>query len=431
MNNIRTFLFSLEIWGIILCVIAGICVYNTRSYDSKVSTRMIRLLIVEILQDICEIVLIVLGNSDLRWMRYISTAVAFMAFLFNILLILMSAGLIGYIVKKATGRKMSIRNTIIRCFCAINAIFAAVSVFTDFYFVLDEHNVFRRGPYVFVYHIMTLGCLAILLTELLIFRKDLEGRAFFGQLAIVVIPAGGIILELLGYGNYSVNISTTVSYILLISIFESDYAELLVAKEKMVRDEQIRLFNHQIQPHFIFNTLTAIRSMCEEDSKAIMGIDSFAAYLRGCVDMMTKTECVSVKNEMSVVDSFLEIIKMRFGDKIKTEKNIEDIDFTVPPFSIQCIVENAYYHGIRKKEGGTGNLWISIYSKDESNIVEITDDGVGFDPEKIFNNKEDETHIGLTNTIRRVEAMSGGDVVIDSGTGRGTTVKLIFPVKRT
>ena len=430
MGTMRMVLLGMELWGIILCSIAAICVHVARSFDPKGANRMIGLLVTEIIQNLFETVILALDGNTSVWGMHLNRIATLMAYMFGVAQIIESAAFIRHVITVFGGKRPKISYILVSIVCGVDIVLIVYSMFRDFYFVIDETNTFGRGPYAYVYYALFLVCMLLMLADVIIARRHLKGHPLIGLLAIIIVPSVGATLEVLGKGYFYVDISTMISYILVVALFESDYAHLLVEKEKMIQNEQIRLFNHQIQPHFIFNTLTAIRSLCEEDSKAMHGIDSLSAYLRGCVDMLTKTECVSVKKEMTVVDSFLMIIEMRFRDKIKTIRNIEDIDFTVPPFSIQSLVENSFYHGIRNREDHFGTLWISIYSENENNIVEIKDDGTGFDVDSVLNASEQDSHIGLVNIIRRVEAMSGGKVEISSVINEGTIVRMIFPMKR-
>ena len=98
-------------------------------------------------------------------------------------------------------------------------------------------------------------------------------------------------------------------------------------------------------------------------------------------------------------------------------------DFFVPPLSLQPIVENAIKHGILKKVEG-GKVHFKTYETEAAYIVEISDDGVGFDAAsfKDDNNK----HFGISNIKHRIRNMCNGDIIINSEVGKGTKVVVTF-----
>ena len=112
---------------------------------------------------------------------------------------------------------------------------------------------------------------------------------------------------------------------------------------------------------------------------------------------------------------------MSFNDRIKVIYDIGTTDFTVPPLTIQPLVENAIKHGILKKiEGGVTTL--TTYETTTSYIIEVKDDGVGFDINKI--NFDENKHFGLKNISYRLSKMSNGDLNISSKIGVGTKITI-------
>ena len=114
---------------------------------------------------------------------------------------------------------------------------------------------------------------------------------------------------------------------------------------------------------------------------------------------------------------------MRFNDRVHVIYDTPVIDFPVPPLSVQPLVENAIKHGILKKiEGGTVTL--KTYENDEAYVVEINDDGVGFNMDYV--DFKENKHIGLNNVKYRIETMCKGDVKFESEVNKGTKVVVQF-----
>ena len=104
------------------------------------------------------------------------------------------------------------------------------------------------------------------------------------------------------------------------------------------------------------------------------------------------------------------------------EYRIEDTQFEVPALTIQPLVENAIRHGVRSREDGL--VIVSTACEAGEHRVTVTDNGVGFDPKQ---QSTEEPHIGLRNVKERVERMCGGELILTSEVGKGTSVTMLFP----
>ena len=156
---------------------------------------------------------------------------------------------------------------------------------------------------------------------------------------------------------------------------------------KKLHDSQLELMMGQIQPHFIFNTLSSIRTLVMVDPKVAYNmLYDFSNYLRANIDNVTNMDGISFASEVSHIKSYVNIEKVRFGDKLEVEYDIQAENFTVPPLSIQPLVENAIKHGVCKKIYG-GTVILKSYEEGDFNVVEVSDDGIGFNSEtasKVF-----------------------------------------------
>ena len=221
--------------------------------------------------------------------------------------------------------------------------------------------------------------------------------------------------------------------------------------ERKLSRSRAELVTSQIQPHFIYNTLNTIRYLISEDPEAARRtVYDFSTYLRSNLDSVKGRERIPFSDELRHIRAYLNIEKMRFQDRLKVEEDIEAKSFLVPPLSIEPLVENAVKHGIcMKMEGGT----VTIRSREETDayIVQIEDDGRGFDVEAMQRKLEREygesdadgsisdadeareqraeagSHIGLVSIRFRVQEISGGSVRIESRPGAGTRVTVTFP----
>ncbi|QJD85774.1 hybrid sensor histidine kinase/response regulator [Cohnella herbarum] len=189
----------------------------------------------------------------------------------------------------------------------------------------------------------------------------------------------------------------------------------------------------QIQPHFLFNTLTSIAALSELDTVRMRTlVEVFGNYLRASFDPRNLERIVPLRHELDLVRSYLYIEKERFENRLQVEWDVdESIHLTVPPLSIQPLVENAVRHGIMKRVGG-GKIRIRIVEYEDCAEVRIEDDGVGMDESTRRRLLDDhggqDRGIGLRNTNRRLKQLYGQGLRIISSPGSGTTI--IFMVKK-
>ena len=180
----------------------------------------------------------------------------------------------------------------------------------------------------------------------------------------------------------------------------------------------------QINPHFIYNTLSTIASMCDTSPKQAkyLTID-FAQYLRRNISSLSGEELIPFEQEMEHVACYLKIEKARFRERLNLIYSIQCKNLNIPPLTVQPLVENAVKHGITKKANG-GTVKISTFEEDGNYVIEIIDDGVGFDAENT------EMHVGIENARSRVAALCKGDITVKSRTDVGTRVTVKIPKKK-
>ncbi len=150
----------------------------------------------------------------------------------------------------------------------------------------------------------------------------------------------------------------------------------------------------------------------------------FSEYLRENIRALECQNPVSFEQELTHTRNYLKVEKMRFGDRIDVDYDIEFVDFTMPTLTLQPIVENAIRHGIGKvKEGGI--ILIKSEQKEQEVIVSVVDNGVGFDPQIL---KEIGDNHGLENVRLRLDYMLGAKLNIESQPNMGTTVSISIPM---
>ena len=199
-------------------------------------------------------------------------------------------------------------------------------------------------------------------------------------------------------------------------------AEKMILNAKLT-ESRIATMISQIQPHFIYNTLGTIEQLCiTEPKEASKLVRNFSLYLRGNFSELDNVKPIRFSQEMNHVKHYTDIEQVRFPD-MTIQYDLRSVEFLLPALSVQPLVENAIKHGLMGLEEG-GIVTISAYETEKYYVVEVTDDGVGFD----MNAGYDETkHVGIKNIRGRIEAMCGGTLTIESKIGSGTKATIKIP----
>ena len=349
-------------------------------------------------------------------MPYVRTIVAVYGYCVRPLIILLFFYILDY------GK----RHTVLWILTAINALIYLTALFTDkisFYIRSDNH--FMRGPLSFTCHtvsIVLLGFLSYLtLKECIKTRKSESLILIFSVLIIVgSIICDGILesdVVCVSYLTMAVVSSIVLYYIWLHMKFVREHEKALMAEQR------IQIMMSQIQPHFLYNTLSTIQALCRTDpEKASVVTERFGTYLRKNLESLSQTELIPVTKELEHTKIYSEIENVRF-DNIRVEYDTPATDFMIPALSIQPLVENAIRHGVRIRENGI--VKVSTVKVANGYEIIVEDNGRGFDTSAI--ETADNTHIGLRNVRERIKKMCGGTFQIESTENVGTKITLHIP----
>ena len=202
------------------------------------------------------------------------------------------------------------------------------------------------------------------------------------------------------------------------------------AMERQLVQARLQVLQAQVEPHFLFNTLSAVDYLIETDpARASQMQKKLIIYLRGALPQM-REEASTLGREMRLIRSYLDLIKMRIEDRLEIEilvpQPLESAVF--PPMMLQSLVENAIRHGIEPKpEGGR----VSVGAKLVGGMlwVEVRDTGVGvFDPDQL-EAPTSGTGIGLQNIRERLAVLypGKGRLTLMSDDRMGTVVRIGIP----
>lgn len=201
----------------------------------------------------------------------------------------------------------------------------------------------------------------------------------------------------------------------------------LQEQEKLLMTARVEALASQINPHFLFNTLTSISSLIRsEPETARMLIVKLSALLRRL--LRAQDHFVTLREELEAVDEYLDIEKVRFGPSLRIEKDVarDTLDIVVPSMLLQPLVENSIKHGLAKKLG-EGCVTIRSRRQDGHIVVEVVDNGVGMAATRL--DPRSRTGIGLRNVDERLRVIYGSNyqLRLESVPGQGTSARVEIP----
>ncbi len=211
--------------------------------------------------------------------------------------------------------------------------------------------------------------------------------------------------------------------------------ENISIEQQNKKDLEIRLIQSQIRPHFLYNILGNISSFIKikKTQNALLMIDNLADFYRN--SLSNGEHIISMDREIAIISSYLNIQSLRYSPHLIYEINVEEglENFAIPKLTLQPLVENAIYHGIKESPSG-GKVKVDVYLQDENIVLEVWDNGVGMSEEKLNRlrkdiNVPDSEGFGLASVQQRIRLMHGVKygVGIESIENEFTCFKVTIP----
>lgn len=320
---------------------------------------------------------------------------------------------------------------VITAFCGVALLLYFINIFNGMYIYYDETGLDKTGPMFFLSQAISVILPAMTMILALKHHGVLGWRKTWTMVLFGAIPVLSIPLQFY-WAVTPVYLAVTVSLVLVYMLIRVEQAERsaniekeLIKKELALSESNNALVLSQIQPHFLYNALTSIYRLCDVKPEAAKeAVSNFSKYLRGNLDSIKQTEMISFAEELKHLQAYLALEKIRYGDYLKVEYNIEVAGFFIPPLTVQPLVENAVNHGVSDLPDG-GVVTICTAETPDCYEIRVCDNGVGFNPDSV--QSDGRTHVGISNVRSRLEIMCGGTLDITSDIGKGTTAIIKIP----
>lgn len=211
--------------------------------------------------------------------------------------------------------------------------------------------------------------------------------------------------------------------------------EEIKEQEKQKRIAELSFLQAQINPHFLYNTLSGVRFLVSmnKNEEAEEMLFKFTKLLRNVLPKASELICLN--EEIEIVADYIELQKIRYPNLFEVDISIQESikNIKVPALILQPVVENAIFYSI-DNEGKKGKIRIIGYSEEDKIIIEVIDNGKGMSNRQIndvFKNKEAMNRVGLINVHERIQLNYGKmyGIEIISEKGKGTRIRYILPKK--
>ena len=196
-----------------------------------------------------------------------------------------------------------------------------------------------------------------------------------------------------------------------------------VELQRQAIDAQLRSLQAQIEPHFLFNTLANVVSLIDTaPDKARLMLERLIELLRASL-AASRSERATLGQETALIAAYLDILRIRMGERLSYSIDVpaELLNASIPPLSLQPLVENSIKHGLEPKLEG-GSVRVTARSADGALELDVEDDGLGFSPHA-------GTGVGLANLRERMTSLYGANArLVVQELARGTRVRMTIPL---
>lgn len=222
---------------------------------------------------------------------------------------------------------------------------------------------------------------------------------------------------------YALLFGSIISYVFISLQKLSDEKIKRLEVEKNAIVTEIKLLQSQMEPHFLFNTLSTILSLIDTDKeKAKRMLESFTAFLRTSL-VSGRGEMTTLSQELDVVKNYLDIYAVRMGDRLRYTIDIPKSlrGFQIPPLIIQPLVENAVKHGLEPSIRG-GELLVQVHREGDRVRLIVSDSGMG------INESSPGNGIGLDNIRKRLDLLYQGRGKLTFEENEPSGVKVVIEI---
>ncbi len=302
-------------------------------------------------------------------------------------------------------------------------ILLSVAQFTTAFWYFEPDGQPRYGP---AYNLLVAPLLVMQILILIgvIRRRDKLSRRLYRAFLIFIVPVTvALSIHMFVAPVFAlIDVSLTLSVYAAYRIIESDSIEQSLRQQREIERQRASIAVLQMRPHFIYNTMTSIYHLCDQDPELAKQVTmDFTSYLRKNFAAIAREDAIPFAEELEHARAYLDVEQAQFEDDLLVCYDTPHVRFRVPPLTLQPIVENAVKHGM-DPDSAPLHIWVRTAETALGGEVVVEDDGPGFDPAIA-----DDPSTTLANMRERLDMMCGGRMDITPREGGGTVVKVTIP----
>ena len=296
---------------------------------------------------------------------------------------------------------------------------------SDSIYIVTEENDYSRGPLYFLLLVPPVLMTFVNIGYIIIRRDAFSKAQIKAFLTFLLIPMACMLIQMFSYGLLMIVIGTAVASLFMFGYLVTDVvAEQIRQKEEnaILKTETAVL---QMRPHFIYNTMTSIYYLCEQDPMKAQKVTlDFTTYLRKNFNAIAKQDMIPFDEELVHTQAYLAVEQVRFEDTLFIEFHTPHTDFCLPPLTLQPLVENSVKYGVDPENSVPLNITITTDKTEDGSIITIEDTGPGIDNSE----DNDQPHTAIRNIQKRLELMCRGTLTIrNRSQGTGTIATIFIP----
>ena len=428
MFGVRELNISIELWGVVFCVIGIVCAYFFARADLRYRNLLITMFSLEFASAGGDAIAGFCRGQE-GWGAWLGCHLGnFATFAAGFFLVAAFTQYLCYRLDSKGDPRLAAWS---RAVWALAAIWSCLAVLGVFYYI-DPSNIYHRTNWFWLSQAFVFALQAVNAVLVLRYRHRLSNAALACLLLYTLAPIAASVMQAAIYGLNFMTIAAVLGLVVIFLEMQAFQSNALIERTKALAqaradatDSRIAAAVSQIQPHFLFNSLDSIYHLVSENpQQAQRAIDEFSTYLRANLDSLSHTEPVPIEAELDHVRTYLDLEKISMEDALNYQIDDQAHGFLVPALSLQTLAENAVKHGIGKRpEGGT--VIVRTREQRDCYLASVIDDGVGFDADAVSTHG----HVGIENTRARLEAMCNASLEITSSPGKGTNAVMRIPTE--
>ena len=318
--------------------------------------------------------------------------------------------------------KKSVLFYVVLGLCALLFVLLVITQFTDVFYYFTADNLFVRGK---LYPILIVPMIALIvsnLVEILIRRKRL-GKKYFIAFLIYLLPLLiAMTVQAFVSDFLPVVIAVSISALAMFGIIMADQVEQHLRQQREIADQHASITVLQMRPHFIYNTMTSIYYLCEQDPEKAQQVTlDFTTYLRKNFNAITGKAPILFEEELEHTRAYLAVEKAQYEDRLLIEYDTPHLAFRVPPLTLQPIVENSVKYGMDPDSDEPLRITIRTNKTDTGSVIIVEDNGPGLSEQD-----NGEPHLALNNIRERLSVI-GATFTITPIENSGTKVTVFLP----